>query len=372
VTDTSLDLGRRSVEIILANQTVSGAFIASPTFSQYGYCWLRDGAFIAHALDVAGEHAAAARFHDWVVEVVLARADCLERAGAAGRRGEVPAAQDYLHCRYSADGAESAVEWPSFQLDGPGIWLWSLGEHLARGGELSPRRAGAASLVAEYLAALWRCPSYDAWEENPEQVHSSTVAAIAAGLRAAGRYVAGDSAASNAARRRWAESADLMMQHLREAAVDGYLPKWPGSSAVDGSLLWLGYPYRLVRLDDPIFAATLERIEADLVSPGGGVHRYRDDTYYGGGEWILLTAALGSVYAERGAPGDRQRALHCLEWIERQADSEGLLPEQAEEHALHPEWIDDWVRLWGPSARPLIWSHATYLVLRHQLQATHS
>lgn len=169
--DTSLDLGLRSVEIILANQTASGAFVASPTFSQYGYCWLRDGAFTAHALDVAGAHAAAARFHDWVAEIVLARREGLERAGEGGRRGEAPRPEDYLHCRYTANGAESVVEWPSFQLDGPAIWLWALGEHVARGGELTSRHTGAACLVADYLAALWQCSSYDAWEEHPQHVH---------------------------------------------------------------------------------------------------------------------------------------------------------------------------------------------------------
>ncbi len=365
---TRLDLGRRSVEIILANQTPSGAFIASPTFSQYGYCWLRDGAFIAYALDVAGEHAAAARFHDWVTDVVLARRDCLQRAGEAGRRGGIPRPEDYLHCRYSADGVESTVDWPSFQLDGPGIWLWSLGEHLARAGELTSRRARAAGLVADYLGALWRCPSYDAWEENPEVVHTSTVGAIAAGLRAADRFLAPNAGAASPAPRRW-KSVDQIVQHLRDAASHGYLPKWPGNRAVDASLLWLGYPYRVFPLDDPIFTATIERIEDDLVSVDGGVYRYLDDTYYGGGEWILLTAALGSVYAERDAPGDRRRALRCLEWIERQSDAEGLLPEQISERALHPEWTENWVRLWGPSARPLVWSHAAYLILRHQLEA---
>lgn len=367
--DTSLDLGPRSVQIILANQTASGAFVASPTFSQYGYCWLRDGAFIAHALDVAGAHAAAARFHDWVADIVLARRERLERAVESGRRGEAPRPEDHLHCRYTADGAESAVDWPTFQLDGPGIWLWSLGEHVAGGGELSPRHAGAAFLLADYLAALWQHPSYDAWEENPEQLHTSTVGAIAAGLRAADRYVGGGSEATGFTSRRWAETADVMVAHLRDTASLGYLPKWPGSTAVDGSLLWLGHPYRLFELDDPIFAATVERIEADLVSADGGVYRYLDDTYYGGGEWILLTAALGSLYADRAAPGDRQRALRCLEWIERQADAEGLLPEQVSERALHPEWIADWVRLWGPSARPLVWSQAAYLVLLHQLRS---
>ncbi len=48
-------LARRSLDIIRAGQAPSGAFVASPTFSQYGFAWLRDGSFIAEALDLVGE-----------------------------------------------------------------------------------------------------------------------------------------------------------------------------------------------------------------------------------------------------------------------------------------------------------------------------
>jgi GH15 family glucan-1,4-alpha-glucosidase len=109
-------------------------------------------------------------------------------------------------------------------------------------------------------------------------------------------------------------------------------------------------------------------VERELVSPGGGVYRYLGDTYYGGGEWLLLTATLGRAYLRRGAPGDRERAQAALAWIEAQAASDGTLPEQVATRALHPERIDEWVRAWGPSARPLLWSHATYLSLLTELE----
>jgi GH15 family glucan-1,4-alpha-glucosidase len=360
VTEVVVDLEQRSLEIILGNQAASGAFVASPTFSQYGYSWLRDGAFIAWALDLIGEHDAAARFHDWVSDLVLARADALARASVAGRRRAVPTADDYLHCRYSVDGSVVEGDWPTFQLDGPGIWLWALGEHLRYGGDLSPRRARGAAIVAAYLVALWTLPSYDAWEEGAEHVHSSTLGAIATGLRAADGFVAAGGG--------YGKTAAQIVRRLRADFADqGFLGKWAGNRAVDASLLWIGYPYRLLELDDPLFAATLRRIEDELVSADGGVYRYREDTYYGGGQWVLLTASLGMIYAARKATGDEQRARRCLEWITRQADADGSLPEQVGTNALHPQWVDHWQQLWGTSARPLLWSHALYLALRHQL-----
>jgi isomaltose glucohydrolase len=68
-----MDLAKRSVEVILAGQSPSGAYVACPSFEQYRFCWLRDGAFIADAMREAGQVESADRFFDWVARVVLAR-----------------------------------------------------------------------------------------------------------------------------------------------------------------------------------------------------------------------------------------------------------------------------------------------------------
>jgi GH15 family glucan-1,4-alpha-glucosidase len=358
------DLAARSLQVIRDGQAASGAFIAGPTFSQYGYAWLRDGAFIAEALDLVGERSMAARFHDWVADVVLAGRGGIERSMEAASDGRVPARADHLHCRYRADGTTEADDWPTFQLDGPGIWLWSIAHHADCGGSLTERHRDAAGLVASYLAALWPLPCADAWEESPEHVHTSTLGAISAGLRAWSAIGAGGSPELASDGLIGAASSAI---ETRLFGGGGAWSKWTGTDAVDASLLWLVAPYAVVRPDHPRFTATLARIEADLVSPDGGVHRYHDDTYYGGGEWLLLTAALGRTYLRRGAPGDRHRAERALRWIERQASGDGLLPEQVATHALHPGEVEGWQRRWGPSACPLLWSHASYLALRAEL-----
>lgn len=356
------DLARRSVDLILDGQAPSGAFVASPTFEQYRFSWLRDGAFVTEALNLVGHQYAAARFHDWIADLVADGRAGLERAVLAARAGQPIAPADYLHCRYDVDGRPGPDDWPTFQLDGPGIWLWSLAHYARHGGMPAPAHLEAAGVVARYLGAAWRLPSYDAWEEWPDHLHTSTLAAILAGLRAAEALdveAAPDRKANRISRR-------AIEERLR-ATPEGALTKWPGSEAVDGSLLWLVAPYEILGPEEAPFAATLARIERDLVSVDGGVHRYRDDTYYGGGEWLLLTAALGRVYLRRGRPGDRERAAACLGWIERQASDEGHLPEQVATNALHPETVDEWRARWGESASPLVWSHAAYLTLAHEL-----
>jgi GH15 family glucan-1,4-alpha-glucosidase len=362
---TTRDLAARSIEIILDGQTSNGAFIAGPTFSQYGYAWLRDGAFIAEALDLVGRHDMSARFHDWVAGVICDSAAGIERSIGAGRRGDRPGPQDYLHCRYRTDGSAGPDDWPTFQLDGPGIWLWALGRHVAATGTAAfdGPVADAGLLAGRYLAALWPLPSNDAWEESPEHLHTSSLAADLAGLRSL--LILSDAARSDAS---IVAAAAALAGRLHDQG-DGRGPwtKWDGSDAVDASLLWIGAPFDLVAPSEPRFAATLARIEADLVSADGGVHRYTADTYYGGGEWLLLTASLGRVYARRNGPGDRDRAVACLQWVEARAASDGSLPEQVATRALHPAFIDRWRAAWGESASPLLWSHASYLALWAEL-----
>ena len=95
-----------------------------------------------------------------------------------------------------------------------------------------------------------------------------------------------------------------------------------------------------------------------------GVHRYRGDTYYGGGEWLLLTALLGLAEAARG---ERERALERLDWVGRHATADGELPEQSQDHVLGPEHYEPWAQKWGPPPSPLLWSHAMFVRLAHAL-----
>jgi GH15 family glucan-1,4-alpha-glucosidase len=355
------DLWSASLRVISAGQAASGAFVASPTFSQYRYAWLRDGSFVAESLDLVGELERSARFHAWVAGIVLHSADGLERAIDKARRGASPSTREYLHCRYDVDGGQSEGEWHTFQLDGPGIWLWAVAHHQRRGGRIDPAIRDAVDLTARYLAALWSLPCADAWEESPEHVHTSTLAAIRAGLDAAVALAPDLTGSRDVAAARAAIGARL-------ASQGGCHTKWIGNPAVDASLLWMVAPYGSVAPTEPRFAATLARIEDELIDVDGGVHRYRTDTFYGGGAWPVLTSAYGRVLLRRDGPGDRQRAMDALRWIEAQADPSGNLPEQVADRASSPDLVPTWRERWGESATPLLWSHAAYLALRVEIE----
>jgi GH15 family glucan-1,4-alpha-glucosidase len=276
------ELVSRSVEVILAGQSPSGAYVAAPTFPPYGFCWLRDGSFVADAMSRAGERASAEAFFDFVERL------------------------EGFDARYRLDGARDESEWPLRQHDGWGLFLWAVREH-GRRHALAARRD--TRRVERRLADVRHEPCVDWWEER-EGIHAATLACIAAGLE---------------------DELDLSAAEAR----------------LDASLLVL--PFLGFELPQPV---------DDLVTPGGGVWRYAGDEYYGGGEWLLLTALLGLCF--------EARAAECLDWIAAHATAEGGLPEQAQDHLQLPELYEPWVAKWGPPASPLLWSHAMFIDLALQ------
>ena len=346
-----------SLKIIHASQAASGAYLASPNFPTYRYCWFRDGAFIAYAMDLYGEHESSRRFHTWAASMVNARQTAVRGAVQASLSGSAPEIKDILHTRYAVDGAESGKEWPNHQLDGLGTWVWALEGHRRLSGvELSSTHLHAAWLVADYLATLWSGPCFDCWEEFSDQVHPHTLAAIYAGLQAEARLNQRDHTTVLQA---------IRYTLLTQGVYQGAFTKYLGSHAVDASLLGLSVPYGVVPPTDDRIRRTVARIEAELRMGDGGVHRYQADTYYGGGEWLLLTAWLGWYYTELGEILPAQR---LLQWVESQADSSCNLPEQVPMHLNNPTYYPQWIARWGEIANPLIWSHAMQLILRKHLE----
>jgi len=402
------DLRRRSVEIIRMNQAPSGAYVASPTFPNYRFCWLRDGSFIAHAMDLIGETASAGAFFRWVDRTIRRYAWKVDRILEKVDRGDPLLEGDFLHTRYTLAGEETRDQWGNFQLDGYGTWLWALCEHIDRTNDLALLESVAASVqvTARYLNVLWNHPNYDCWEERPQSLHTYTLAAVYAGINAALKMAdrSGAIDLSGVAQdlpetiRRFVLAEGVrgkpgenihLVKSFAPAGADGPAPTpgnfkvlsgvrnineplpSPGSQlrpprpsqqmqSVDASLLGVALPYRMLESGNPLFQGTVARIEADLRRPQGGVYRYLGDTYYGGGEWLLLAAWLGWFYAETG---DRARAVELLDWVEAQADPDGHLPEQISDHLQSPRHYAEWVDRWGPVARPLLWSHAMHLIL---------
>lgn len=346
-------LAADSVRVVLEGQAPSGAYVASPTFSQYGFSWLRDGSFIALAMDGAGERESAARFHHWVCEAVWGVRDRVDVIVARRAAGQGVDPDRMLPTRYALDGTVEAAgdeAWPNFQLDGYGTWLFALERHT--GGRPDRRQAEVADLAARYLDAAWALPCFDYWEEFGDRRHTSTLAAVAAGLGAAGRML-GD-------QRYTAAAARVLAEIEASCVAGGAFVKGPQDDRVDASLLSLATPFDLVPVTDRRMVATVDRIRRELVTPSGGVRRYVGDTYYGGSPWLLLTAWFGWHAARSGRPDE---ALAARRWVEARAGERGRLAEQDVSEPQDPTTVAEWERRWGPVADPLLWSHAMYLLL---------
>jgi GH15 family glucan-1,4-alpha-glucosidase len=348
-------LALRSVEVLKAGQADTGAFVASPAFATYGYAWLRDGAFCAYALDLVAETEAAADFHRWVVESVEAHRRMIESAIERVDNGEAPRPEEMPPARYTLDGGLERAEddpWPNFQVDGYGMWLWALERHLD-GRRPDAGTAAVIRLVARYLAATWQLKCFSCWEEFDDGEHASTLGAVIAGIESAARML-GDAAI--------ASGAEPVRARLLDAfVVDGRFRRGPTDDRVDGSLLWLSVAFAILPLDDRRVVATVEAIRRELSGPGGGIYRYRGDTYYGGGQWLLLTSSL--VWHDI-ASGTTDGVGAREAWVRDQALPNGDLPEQVTGHAQDVSMIEPWVRRWGPVATPLLWSHAMYVIAK--------
>lgn len=354
-------LRERSIDVIAAAQHSSGAILASPAFPTYRYCWFRDASFTAYAMDRVGRYDVSGRFFAWARETIGRRATVLEAALARRARGEDVAVGDLLHCRYELDGSEGSEDWGNFQMDGYGALLWALSEHgrITRAG-VGPY-LGTIRLLVRYIEAFWELPQYDCWEERPGR-YPATLACLFGGLRAAAAHLPSAEA----------ECAEKCAQRIRELVLSdgvrgGHLVKSLRGDAIDASLLWCVIPFGLVDPEGVTARTTVRELERQLLREG--LHRFREDTYYGGGAWVLLTAWLGWYYARSGRPADAERLMR---WIEAQADPRGHLPEQVQNGLFAPAYLDTWVDRWGPPAIPLIWSHAMYLVLDEELKAIRS
>lgn len=349
-----MDLRERSIATILGGQHPTGAYYACPSYPHYRYSWTRDGAFIAASMDAVGEHHSAGAFHRWLATVVIRHGAKVRAIAERALDPDRPlTAEEGLHTRYTTDGLEvDDSEWGTIQFDGYGFWLTSLAHHLGAADADPAPYLPAVRLTARYLRLVWPLPCNDCWEELPAERHVTTWCAVAQGLRSASSILDDPDPAHD---------ADRIVAAVRErGVVDGALAKLvdraPDGMRHDGSALLVLGPFGPFTPDDALVAATLATIDEELrSSESGGVHRYRADTFYGGGAWLPLAGA-------RAMLADDDEAKDIVAWMASWADDRGHLPEQVPDPLLHPQEHVRWVASWGSVATPLLWSHAMYLL----------
>ncbi|CAM6128135.1 unnamed protein product [Calypogeia fissa] len=378
-------LFRRSVLTFkLLTDKTSGALIAAPEVDEdfkkcggYAYCWGRDGAYIATAIDLCGYHDLVSRFYEWAMKV--------------------QSADGSWHQRHFTDG-HLAPQW-GLQVDETGSIIWGMWQHYshlvhvssyADAKNFAEKVYGTVHKGAEFLVGFvdpeTRLPlaSKDLWEERHGQ-HIYSAGAVAAGLKAAAEFAkllernleaiawlkAGESIQDGIMVNGWSEERGQFLRTLklqvdttqykeaREKSARTFTlisPKgydqyfmWV-EGVVDVSLLGLSIPFDVVKVDDRRMKLTAEVIRKRLTIPNvGGLQRYENDHYVGGNPWILTTLWMGLYDAKCGS---LELAKESLQWAIDHQTRAGLLPEQVDRVTGKTAWVV-----------PLTWSHAMYVHL---------
>ncbi len=341
----------------------------------YSYLWPRDGALVAHALDLAGYHETTRRFFTFC-------ADIIDPSG-------------YFWHKYNPDGSVGSSWHPwadhngnpqlPIQEDETALVLFALGRHFEMQSDVDYLLGVYKSLIepaADFLASFRDDATglpemcWDLWEER-RGVHTFTAASVWAGLMAAARFadIFGDADRS----RRYLRSADEIRhaidKHLYSPEDRRFLRS---VSLEDGRVV----PDRTIDVsvmgllicgfldpEDARLRETMENLEATLWvrTPVGGVARYQRDNYYQvsgdlenvpGNPWFLCTMWLAQWRISCAKTlSDLDGAIELLRWCIRHALPSGVMAEQINPYNGAPI-----------SVSPLTWSHATYVSTVCQLR----
>lgn len=379
------ELVEKSIQVIIENQHKSGSFPASPSFPQFRYCWLRDGMFTAQAAMIVGHEDKTKKFYLWVHNTILKHAQTIQNLKTKIDNGGSLSSADFLPARFTMDGdlevnetgeepfffskwpeiysltgMDSGKDWPNFQTDCYGAWLWGLVDFVKHTGDMEFFESCKESidLTIEYLKLTWEMPCFDPWEEYGAERNIASLGCICGGLQAVNEFYKNDELV-------------IFIEEIRNVLLnstdeDGAFPKFIGGASIDANSLWLTIPYNVFDVKHPAIINTVKKIEEKLLV-NGGVKRYLEDVYYGGGKWIILTCWLGMYYI---SIEKYDQARELLDWVENHTEVGNNFPEQILEDLNFPEFKDEWEsKWWGESPAPLLWSHAMYLIFLKEYES---
>lgn len=367
-------LYRRSLTTIRVHTDNRGGIIASSDTDMlhhgrdtYSYVWPRDGAIVAHALDVCGYSDAARRFFTFMSERI-------ERGG-------------YLMHKYRSDGTLGS-SWHPWLLDGEPILpiqedetatvVYMLYQHYLQEKDLeyieslyNPFIEPAADFMVSYLEPRLGLPdnSFDLWEEK-YGISTYTASSVFGALTAASHFA--QLLGKDEASRTYAAVAQRIQSAILEHLYDSELGMFikhirthynrddEYDRTVDSSSFFGPIYFGVIEPTDERITRAAEVLEARLrvQANSDGYIRYERDSYYtmqdagSPNPWVVTTMWVAQYYvmiAETRA--DLQRAYELLEWTASHATPSGVLAEQ-----MHPHTREHL------STAPLVWSHAEYVL----------
>ncbi|MBL4591740.1 MAG: glycoside hydrolase family 15 protein, partial [Phycisphaerales bacterium] len=369
------DLFYRS-QLILRTQIDNGGAIIAANDSDithfagdhYSYCWMRDGALVAHSLILAGQSELSRSFFRFAARCI----------------GDKPY---FLH-KYTPEGHLASSWHPStidgksvlpIQQDETALTLWALREHFLAFRDVEFIKPLYNALVVK--PAQWMLDhrdhnglplqSWDLWEER-RGIHTFTVAATIGALHAAADFAKDFGELDRAAAFR--EGAERMKGALRrhmfhterQQFARMAIPLEDGTYRLDmtrDSANYALFGFGAFEPNDPLVKAEMESLRNALwcKSNIGGCARYERDYYHQvetektddipGNPWVICTLWQALYHIESATTKQELAlAMPLFQWcVDRTLDS-GVLAEQFDPYTGAPM-----------SVSPLTWSHATYV-----------
>ncbi len=363
-----------SLFVIMTAVDRNGAIVASPDSTierpsrdTYQYAWPRDGALVAHAMDVAGYVEESHRFYGFCANTLSGSTPWLwQKYNLDGSRGST------WHALYNPELRALQMQ---TQEDETALVIWALAEHAhyCPGDCVARLYVNWARNVADWLATYRRAdglprPSFNLWEET-YGIWGFTAGAVVGGLEGAAEMARQFGTAEE--EERYHSAAEAMRRAIERVLYDERLGRFIAGLSVgsggeerisdpDASLFGL-WAFGAFAPDDPRVVSTMEAIERELwvPTPIGGVARYPGDRYYRrdpqlpGNPWLITTLWLAQWHT---ALGHTERTVELLNWVADRALPSGILAEQVDPHTGGPV-----------SVSPLTWSHSSFALAIHQL-----
>jgi GH15 family glucan-1,4-alpha-glucosidase len=381
-----VDLYKRSLLIIATQIDEGGGIIAANDsdimhFARdtYSYVWPRDGALVAHALDMAGYPEKSLKFFHFCADVITRDGYLLHKYNPDKSLASSWHPWVALHTAATGNQADFKLGKPQLpiQEDETALVVWAMWRHFQRYRDIDAmkplygrliRKAGDFMVSYREPHTGLPAPSYDLWEER-RGILTFTCAAVYGGLVAAAEFAHafGDAEPAERYARAAREIRAGMDKHLWRAELGRFARMINvdegGAVSVDATIdasLYGTFAFGAYAADDARVEATMKAVRERLwcKTEVGGVARYEGDYYHQvskdvdnvpGNPWFICTLwlALHRVHKAKSVE-ELQEAVEILEWVDAHKLPSGVLAEQVNPYTNAPM-----------SVSPLTWSHAT-------------
>ena len=368
-----VELFKRSLLVIRTQTDDDGAILAANdsdvtirATDHYSYLWTRDGAFVAHALDLANYPHLTGKFYEMCSRIIHPDGYFLQKYNADGT------VASGWHAAWDFRANKKLVP---IQEDETALVIWAFWKHYDHYRNIEfvrqlyrPLILRAADFMRDFRhASGLPAPSWNLWE-NRRGIHTFTCAAVVGGLRAAANFanLFGETERADGYGRAADEIVAAMREHLYSREHGHFLRSFKfdddehsePDATVDASLFGTFY-LGAFSPKDLMVKQTMRAVEEKLwvETEIGGVARFEHDDYMRLPEdappnpWFICTLWLADYrIAVAESAEDLRGALEILEWTAKRALPSGVLAEQVNPFDGAPV-----------SVAPLTWSHSTFV-----------